>query len=172
MGITNAIVAGGTAILALVGVLGLLELEASGFSNEFIKFISEPDKLQYIGLGFIVLILFPIIRSIIRLVSDRVGYKVYGHLTVHYFGRNNSPERPYGYRLILNRDSGETFWSDTRLDKLARRAIIRSATHQDLEMNDWTNERRVPMPIDYASTSDLLDGSRSGLWARLYRFLQ
>lgn len=159
----DMITAVGTAILALVGFLGWLE---KTYSTAFLQFIEA--NLYYT----IILLLVFITLPGIRLLFDNIGSKVHDHLTIHYFGRNNSPLRPHGFRLVHNTSTNQAYWVNTRLDKLAKKEIIDSATHPCEEMNEWVTTHRLTPPDDFPTTQELLEGSPSRHWSVVYRSLQ
>lgn len=109
-------------------------------------------NLSFVALGLAVMIAI----SFLKLLFNRISTKVYQRLTIHYFGRNNSPLRPYGERLIMNRTTGDTFFVTSKMDKLAKKEIIQSATHPCETMADWLSannmEPKPRPPQDFPDT--------------------
>lgn len=158
LGVWEKITGVTSVLMLLLMLLGI----APTFSVAFINLLSQNFTLVLV-LTFLTLILWFMLK-----VYNSIRRQVYRHLSVRYFGRNNTPQRPSGPRIVINIRSKRAYWVDDQLENLVKKKIIEWYSHPCEEMEDWVKRNGIELIEERPLQRELLMGSESR-FASLYR---
>lgn len=154
MGFWDSVNGIGTAVLAVLAVLGSLGIAP----NESRQFLAENWRLMFSLFGLVTLGLG------LRWFYGWVSRGVYSHLRIWYFGKDASPTRPSPERLVLwDNHPNEARMTSDKVDNLARRNLIKSwNTEPCMSRKEWLKNHAMSFNHTITPRDDeLLDGSPS-----------